>query len=156
MSILGSEDHFSRDPVQVQSRESNVCRATEITNERHWSSPGTTAARHGSWLWLWKGWGTRPRKNSEIHIDVSHSRQPLVKGERLVRYEVNTVIAVSISKERTRSAGERPRSLPCFAKRKDDDDDNERSLVCIVILTRRSLGVLLPAVCQARATRKSV
>jgi len=38
-------------------------------------------------------WGTRPRKNSEIHIDVSHSRQPLVKGERLVRYEVNTVIA---------------------------------------------------------------
>jgi hypothetical protein len=37
-------------------------------------------------------WGTRPRKNSEIHIDVSHSRQPLVKGERLVRYEVNTVI----------------------------------------------------------------
>jgi hypothetical protein len=37
-------------------------------------------------------WGTRPRKNSEIHIDVSHSRQPLVKGERLVRYEVNTVM----------------------------------------------------------------
>jgi hypothetical protein len=34
-----------------------------------------------------------PRKNSEIHIDVSHSRQPLVKGERLVRYEVNTVIS---------------------------------------------------------------
>jgi hypothetical protein len=31
-------------------------------------------------------------KNSEIHIDVSHSRQPLVKGERLVRYEVNTVM----------------------------------------------------------------
>ena len=38
------------------------------------------------------GWGTSPRKNSEIHIDVSHSRQPLVKGERLVRYEVNTVM----------------------------------------------------------------
>jgi len=38
-------------------------------------------------------WGTRPRKNSEIHIDVSHSRQPLVKGERLVRYEVNTVMS---------------------------------------------------------------
>ena len=38
------------------------------------------------------GWGTSPRKNLEIHIDVSHSRQPLVKGERLVRYEVNTVI----------------------------------------------------------------
>jgi hypothetical protein len=38
-------------------------------------------------------WGGMPRKNSEIHIDVSHSRQPLVKGERLVRYEVNTVIS---------------------------------------------------------------
>ena len=35
--------------------------------------------------------GLQPRKNSRIHIDVSHSRQPLVKGERLVRYEVNTV-----------------------------------------------------------------
>ena len=33
------------------------------------------------------------RKNWESHIDVSHSRQPLVKGERLVRYEVNAVIA---------------------------------------------------------------
>ena len=32
------------------------------------------------------------RKNSGSHIDASHSRQPLVKGERLVRYEVNAVI----------------------------------------------------------------
>ena len=31
-------------------------------------------------------------KNWESHIDASHSRQPLVKGERLVRYEVNAVI----------------------------------------------------------------
>ena len=31
-------------------------------------------------------------KNSGSHIDASHSRQPLVKGERLVRYEVNAVI----------------------------------------------------------------
>ena len=29
-------------------------------------------------------WGTAHHKHSEIHIDVSHSRQPLVKGERLV------------------------------------------------------------------------
>ena len=36
--------------------------------------------------------GHKSHKNSEIHIDVSHSRQPLVKGERLVRYEVNTVM----------------------------------------------------------------
>ena len=34
----------------------------------------------------------KPRKNSGSHIDASHSRQPLVKGERLVRYEVNAVM----------------------------------------------------------------
>ena len=34
----------------------------------------------------------RSLKNSGSHIDASHSRQPLVKGERLVRYEVNAVI----------------------------------------------------------------
>jgi hypothetical protein len=36
-----------------------------------------------------------PRKNSGSHIDASHSRQPLVKGERLVRYEVNAVMTNS-------------------------------------------------------------
>ena len=35
-----------------------------------------------------------PRKNSGSHIDASHSRQPLVKGERLVRYEVNAVMPI--------------------------------------------------------------
>ena len=34
----------------------------------------------------------RARKNSGSHIDASLSRQPLVKGERLVRYEVNAVM----------------------------------------------------------------
>ena len=33
-----------------------------------------------------------PRKKIGSHIDASHSRQPLVKGERLVRYEVNAVM----------------------------------------------------------------
>ena len=33
-----------------------------------------------------------PLKNCGSHIDASHSRQPLVKGERLVRYEVNAVM----------------------------------------------------------------
>ena len=37
-------------------------------------------------------WITKIRKNCESHIDASHSRQPLVKGERLVRYEVNAVM----------------------------------------------------------------
>ena len=31
-------------------------------------------------------------KNSGSHIDASHSRRPLAKGERLVRYEVNAVM----------------------------------------------------------------
>ena len=35
-----------------------------------------------------------PLKNSGSHIDASHSRQPLVKGERLVRYEVNAVMHI--------------------------------------------------------------
>ena len=35
-----------------------------------------------------------PLKNSGSHIDASHSRQPLVKGERLVRYEVNAVMTL--------------------------------------------------------------
>ena len=34
----------------------------------------------------------RSRKNLISHIDASLSRQPLVKGERLVRYEVNAVM----------------------------------------------------------------
>ena len=36
-----------------------------------------------------------PLKNSGSHIDASHSRQPLVKGEGLVCYEVNAVIHLS-------------------------------------------------------------
>ena len=36
----------------------------------------------------------KPLKNSGSHIDASHSRQPLVKGERLVRYEVNAVMSL--------------------------------------------------------------
>ena len=37
--------------------------------------------------------GNTPRKNWGIHIAAFLSRQPLVKGERLVRYEVNAVIS---------------------------------------------------------------
>ncbi len=33
------------------------------------------------------------RKNSRSHIDASHSRQPVLKGERLVHYEVNAVMS---------------------------------------------------------------
>ena len=37
-------------------------------------------------------WSIKLRKNSESHIDAFHSRQPLVKRERLMRYEVNAVM----------------------------------------------------------------
>ena len=39
-----------------------------------------------------------PRKNCGSHIDASLSRQPLVKGERLVRYEVNAVMLKCLKK----------------------------------------------------------
>ena len=45
----------------------------------------------GPWLGIEVG-NQGSRKNSNSHIDASHSRQPLVKGERLVRYEVNAVM----------------------------------------------------------------
>ena len=56
--------------------------------------------RQQQYSWNWSNFlsyillvGTRKSlKNSGSHIDASHSRQPLVKGERLVRYEVNAVI----------------------------------------------------------------
>ena len=129
------------------------------------------------------------RKNSEIHIDVSHSRQPLVKGERLVRYEVNTVmhrvgnlqlsphevndcsplLAAGTSKHsrlhlrtgmhRSPHMQTHPRTRPSARMQQGplqvtrDDQPARRALQ---LLTRGSLGVLLLAMCQARATRKSV
>ena len=45
------------------------------------------------------------RKNSGSHIDASLSRQPLVKGERLVRYEVNAVMPEHMEGKRARHAG---------------------------------------------------
>ena len=60
---------------------------------------------HGAWCMVHGAWckapvlpdmqfvgSQSPRKNLGSHIDASHSRQPLVKGERLVRYEVNAVM----------------------------------------------------------------
>ena len=46
---------------------------------------------HQATMRTWK-LDTAVHKNWESHIDASHSRQPLVKGERLVRYEVNAVM----------------------------------------------------------------
>ena len=97
MSTLSSEDHCSRDPVQVQStgcpgqsrhgglQENGRGPLCERPRGRRRARLPFTSA--GSLL------GHRPRKNSKSHTDVPHSRQPLVKGERLVRYEVNTVMS---------------------------------------------------------------
>jgi hypothetical protein len=45
-------------------------------------------------------WACAPQKYRS-HIDASHSRQPLVKGERLVRYEVNAVMLMVCWHNRT-------------------------------------------------------
>ena len=51
--------------------------------------------------------GTRQsRTNLGSHIDASHSRQPLVKGERLVRYEVNAVMYLSCVRAIFRKIGQ--------------------------------------------------
>ena len=47
------------------------------------------------WLFLLLG-PEGPAKNSGSHIDASHSLQPLVKSERLVRYEVNAVMGMCV------------------------------------------------------------
>ena len=53
----------------------------------------------------------RARKNYESHIDASLSRQPLVKGERLVRYEVNAVMVAHGASSRARARGRVRRHL---------------------------------------------
>ena len=47
-----------------------------------------------------------PLKNSGSHIDASLARQPLVKGERLVRCEVNAVMLESQGRARRGAAEE--------------------------------------------------
>ena len=107
------------------------------------------------------------RKNSNSHIDASHSRQPLVKGERLVRYEVNAVI-VHIARRRVRclhgcarhwgpgvgalsireqglQMGGCARTPACAAM--------AHKRQCVVNVTPK--GVLPPALCHASATLES-
>ena len=73
-----------------------------VSVQRHVSKRAHThkhaMTQHGRKLmcWLRSSVGTRRSlKNCESHIDASHSRQPLVKGERLVRYEVNAVMVMT-------------------------------------------------------------
>ena len=65
---------------------------------------------------FWRFVGTwRSRKNCGSHIDASHSRQPLVKGERLVRYEVNAVMPIWRNAASSCCARRPPR---CFSPRR--------------------------------------
>ena len=77
--------HQSKIKSRTGSKRADL--ATDSKAQYHHTRPPRHRHKRQS-----KYWGIKPRKNSEIHIDVSHSRQPLVKGERLVRYEVNTVM----------------------------------------------------------------
>ena len=87
------------------------------------------------------------RKNSGSHIDASHSRQPLVKGERLVRYEVNAVMCIPSGQKfkRNHSGIQSYLNLPpgCNSKSRTLTTHN----VCIT-----PQGVPHLAKCNARAT----
>ncbi len=96
--------------------------------------------------------GRMPRKNCGSHIDASHSRQPLVKGERLVRYEVNAVMSTiwRLTKTRLVFLQTSPYTKP---------DKMQKMVVAVARSWDRAepsnvtpKGALLLAVCHARAT----
>ena len=69
----------------------------EHRHERpHGEGSANPSLRISLWLALQERactyWDVTSLKNYESHIDASLSRQPLVKGERLVRTEMNAVI----------------------------------------------------------------
>ena len=51
--------------------------------------------------WFSVRWSSELPKNCMSHIDASHSRQPLVKGDRVVRYEVKLLVSHETSKQRS-------------------------------------------------------
>lgn len=112
----------------------------------------------------------RSLKNSGSHIDASHSRQPLVKGERLVRYEVNAVMLrggqgidsygsllwsqcvgdklaknMSLDMVMHRRQGRQRRQRTAEVQEMTSSQASARRIVT-------PKGVLLPALCHASAT----
>ena len=71
-------------------------------------------------------------KHLEIHIDALHSRQPLVKGERLVRYEVNAVIQITCVMQHLIAF--RCGNIVCLCKKRDKQACAKSGL------TRQALG----------------
>ena len=92
-------DHSQKaEKVWPSSRSSNFLNGVHaLRASRRRRGGGAGGCRHGMQTHPQSGGHTqvgtlRFRKNCVSHIDASHSRQPLVKGERLVRYEVNAVM----------------------------------------------------------------
>ena len=86
--------HQKHESKETASKQGNGMK----TRKRHQSKE--TAFRHANSMKARKQHqskelGNTPRKNWGIHIAAFLSRQPLVKGERLVRYEVNAVMQPS-------------------------------------------------------------
>jgi hypothetical protein len=97
-------------------------------------------------------------KNSGSHIDASHSRQPLVKGERLVRYEVNAVMSQHAKNLKSLCS---LLSLRCFMSQKNDHA--KLTNILNITISHRSLmdarnvtpkGVQPPALRHASAPRE--
>ena len=82
---------ISNHGCRSQEEESDICLAVLTKSDHRAHEMHRCESNNGSHAILIVG-TRRSLKNSGSHIDASHSRQPLVKGERLVRYEVNAVI----------------------------------------------------------------
>ena len=74
----------------------NRCCAVAVTKATEQEGNHSTFALRWWWRHVMLVGSRSPLKNLGSHIDASHSRQPLVKGERLVRYEVNAVMLICV------------------------------------------------------------
>ena len=89
--------------------------------------------------------GTRKSlKNCGSHIHASHSRQPLIKGERLVRYEVNAVMPMAVRGNASQAFRIFPR---CFCgamtvRKRRRTTTNATTSICAQ--SRRKLTVKIP------------
>ena len=110
-----------------------------------------------SLLWVYIQWpggvsvgADRLRKNWGSHIDASHSRQPLVKGERLVRHEVNAVMTSQVTG--TRSFASDLLACIAFCILTAEGNNDCTPLRSSIVVTVTPKGMLLPTKCHASAT----
>ena len=81
-------------PTQISTQHSQLFPVSAKVKPKVHDFSGSTESRASFLVWAFA-----PQKYRS-HIDASHSRQPLVKGERLVRYEVNAVMPKGIASGR--------------------------------------------------------